>query len=865
MASFASGDEAGGEMMQNEPVDSDLVAKAKAAKKLTQEPWATVLGTTIEAFPKWFGERKQFGLWGRDSKDGTGKKSLGRFPDGKFDFGPNSDKADGTSWMTLETASRFQTGTVRGGVTLVGLTFFGTTFIDHDGETWHDCVIDLDAVRDPETGAWTPFARDAIEGAQRLGGWSEISPSKTGAKIFGKVPAVGGSQKLAFDLPDGSAIEVFVGRKAHLCLTGVPWDPSAKVGDSLPDLSKVVAMLQAAAVVKPGASNAQTAKGVPQGGGGGDFQGRSVPKWFNDEVDLWGLMTGDGWTMGKPSPKGGWLVTRPAKDLGKGCSGVLTGDGLRLINWSSSRDAVVSTDKQGYDSFAYWCQKQGWDCADSQVLKTVEGWLKTGPIGSPPTVLDTVCNSETKNTGGFGGALPSWTRPAGKPFPTDCLGPEMAGVVRALSKAMKFSENYIGPLVLSFLCGSIGMTRQVRLMNTWLRFPVLWSVFVGDSGSGKSPPLNALKTPFAAANAREFARYEEEFARHGVDMADYEKRKKGASKASQAFTELPPMAPCLALPMLGDTTFDALTSSLLQNPRGTMVVEDEMDNWFQMFTRFSNNGNSDRGRWLPLYDGGQIVFNRIVRGAGVIPRGGVSICGGIQPGILAKALDAGALNSGLASRLILVEVPEELRIHDFKDIDQTFLDAWDKQIKANLGLQFDLDRSAGTPVILDLDDDSKELYLKYLNTKEGEKFEASGMAKADLAKLMDLPLRIGLGRCVSARAFRSNETNCPIEAEYMEQALTLTDWIEQGRARALNKTGILLETDKNPPLAKTILAAIRESSLGLLKTEISAIFNRNKPKEQIDAALAWLMTQNLVRKEIVPPKGGPPSERFLVV
>ena len=139
------------------------------------------------------------------------------------------------------------------------------------------------------------------------------------------------------------------------------------------------------------------------------------------------------------------------------------------------------------------------------------------------------------------------------------------------------------------------------------------------------------------------------------------------------------------------------------------------------------------------------------------------------------------------------------------------------------------------------------------------------MAKADLAKLMDLPLRIGLGRCVSARAFRSNETNCPIEAEYMEQALTLTDWIEQGRARALNKTGILLETDKNPPLAKTILAAIRESSLGLLKTEISAIFNRNKPKEQIDAALAWLMTQNLVRKEIVPPKGGPPSERFLVV
>ena len=851
--------------MSNETVDSDLVTKAKAAKKLTQEPWAAVLGTDFGAFPPWFGERKQFGLWGRDAKDGTGKKSLGRFPDGSFDTGPNKDDADGTSWMTLETASRFQTGSVHGGVKVVGLTFFGTTFIDHDGETWHDCVLDLDAVRDPETGEWTPFARDGIEEAQRLGGWCEISPSGTGAKIFGKLPAVGDSTKLTLNLPDGSTVEVFIGRKFHLCLTGVPCDPNAKAGDSLPDLSQLVKRLEAAAVGKPGAFNAQTAKAVPQGGGGGgDSQGRSVPKWFNDEVDLWGLMSGDGWSMGKPASKGGWRVTRPAKDQGKGCSGVLTGDGKRLINWSSSRDAVVSTDKQGYDSFAYWCQKQGWDCADRQVLKTVENWLKTGPIGSPPTVIDSDFVAVAAQKLSIV-ALPSWTRPAGKPFPTDCLGPEMAGVVRALSKAMKFSENYIGPLVLSFLCGSIGMTRQVRLMNTWLRFPVLWSVFVGDSGSGKSPPLNALKAPFSAANAREFARYEEEFARHGVDMADYEKRKKGASKASQAFTELPPMAPCLALPMLGDTTFDALTSSLLQNPRGTMVVEDEMDNWFQMFTRFSNNGNSDRGRWLPLYDGGQIVFNRVVRGAGVIPRGGVSICGGIQPGILAKALDAGALNSGLASRLILVEVPEELRIHDFKDIDQTFLDAWDKQIKANLGLQFDLDRPAGTPVILDLDDDSKELYLKYLNTKEGEKFEASGMAKADLAKLMDLPLRIGLGRCVSARAFRSNETSCPIEAEHMEQALTLTDWIEQARARTLLTVGFQLETDKTQPLAKTILAAIRDSNLGLLKTEISAVFNRNKPKEQIDAALAWLTTQNLVRKETVPPKGGPPSERFLVV
>ena len=162
--------------MSTEPIDTPLVAKAKAAKELTKKPWASVLGTNAEAFP---------------------------------------------------------------------------------GEAWHDCVLYLYAVRDPETGEWPPYARDTIEEAQGIGAVCELSPSGTGAKIIGKVPAVGGDHKLTLNLPDGSTVEVFVGRKFHLCLTGVLCDPGAAVGDSLPDLSKVVAMLQDAAVVKPGASKAK--------------------------------------------------------------------------------------------------------------------------------------------------------------------------------------------------------------------------------------------------------------------------------------------------------------------------------------------------------------------------------------------------------------------------------------------------------------------------------------------------------------------------------------------------------------------------------------------------------------------------------
>ena len=539
MDGTCSGLEAGVEMMQNEPVDSDLVTRAKAAKELTKEAWAEVLGTNIGAFPSWFANRKQFGVWGRCAKAGVKKKSLGRFPDGSFDTGPNKDDADGTSWMTLSEAAEIKPNQVISGLKVVGCTFLGTTFTNKDGVTWRDAVIDMDGVRDPETREWTPLARDVIEEAQSLGAWCEISPSGTGAKIFGKVRAVGESTKQTLNLPDGSGVEVFIGRKGHLCLTGVPCDPNATVGDSLPDLSQLVKRLEAAAVNKPGASNAQPVLDVPQGGGGGDSQGRSTPQWFNDELDLWGLMSADGWTKGKPASKGGWLMTRPAKDLGAGCSGVLTGDGKRLINWSSN--ANVTTDSQGCDSFGYWCQQRGWDCADRQVLKTVENWLKTGPLGSPPTVLDTdrepgaITEEEAPALAGWeleaggngisppnlGGTPRPW-----KPYPLEVLPDLEREFVMALVESMSPGTDpaWAGPAVVSVMGGSIGMARIGSPQPDWTEALSSWLGVIAESGAMKSTILSKITRPLWAIHKRLKKEFESATAKYLTENGLYEDR-----------------------------------------------------------------------------------------------------------------------------------------------------------------------------------------------------------------------------------------------------------------------------------------------------------------------------------------------------
>jgi putative DNA primase/helicase len=56
------------------------------------------------------------------------------------------------------------------------------------------CGVDLDDCRDPQTGNIQPWAREI---AWKLGGYTEISPSQTGLKIFlkGRLPAGGTHRK----------------------------------------------------------------------------------------------------------------------------------------------------------------------------------------------------------------------------------------------------------------------------------------------------------------------------------------------------------------------------------------------------------------------------------------------------------------------------------------------------------------------------------------------------------------------------------------------------------------------------------------------------------------------------------------------
>lgn len=117
---------------------------------------------TLKNEPRWV-------LWAltwKANKDGTGKwDKVPRTPAGR-----HASSTDPKTWSTFEAVvAAYQTG-----------RFDGVGFVLGDGFAG----IDLDEVRNPETGEL--FAAWAVELIAAAGTYTDVSPSGTGAKLFGR-------------------------------------------------------------------------------------------------------------------------------------------------------------------------------------------------------------------------------------------------------------------------------------------------------------------------------------------------------------------------------------------------------------------------------------------------------------------------------------------------------------------------------------------------------------------------------------------------------------------------------------------------------------------------------------------------------
>ncbi|MDP9354534.1 MAG: YfjI family protein [Chloroflexota bacterium] len=113
-----------------------------------------------------------------------------------------------------------------------------------------------------------------------------------------------------------------------------------------------------------------------------------------------------------------------------------------------------------------------------------------------------------------------------------------------------------------------------------------------------------------------------------------------------------------------DATVEKLGELLRENPRGMLVLRDELSGWLRALDRAGREG--DREFFLEAWNGtGSYTVDRIGRGTIHIPSLTVSIFGGIQPGklrpLVDSAVDGGEGDDGLLQRFQLLVWPDSLK------------------------------------------------------------------------------------------------------------------------------------------------------------------------------------------------------------
>jgi hypothetical protein len=367
------------------------------------------------------------------------------------------------------------------------------------------------------------------------------------------------------------------------------------------------------------------------------------------------------------------------------------------------------------------------------------------------------------------------TAPA-EPFPVSELPRPLAGFVAEGAAALGCDAAMVALPTIA-VCGSlIGNTRTIRLKRSWQEPSVFWTCVVADSGTLKSPafdlavrPLHRLQGCFRSD--------------HDLRMVEYQtihEEWKARKKRDAANAGPEPEKPIQPRVVSTDLTVESLAELLEQNPRGILCARDELAGWFGSFVKYkSKSGASDLPNWLEMHRAGPLTVDRKTaeKKTLFIDRAAVSVCGTIQPGILAKTVRGDFLESGLVARLLLAMPPKTRKQWRDVDIDPATTDAYEQLLERLYRLDFGTNgKGERVPVALDLDRDAEQVWKDFYNDFAAEQAGAVDERAAALSKLEGFAARSALLHHVCEWTAISLDDRFPIGAESVKAGIRLARW-----------------------------------------------------------------------------------------
>lgn len=404
------------------------------------------------------------------------------------------------------------------------------------------------------------------------------------------------------------------------------------------------------------------------------------------------------------------------------------------------------------------------------------------------------------------------------PVPLEVFPPQIATLLQEAAEAFTVPLQIAVACLLGLLSCLVGGTRHISIRPSWMEPGIIWLATVASSGIGKSPCAREFFSPIKKLELKSFREWQKQQAIYEDALFLYNKRKKDEVIRK-------PVPPKRRQAYVDDTTSEALGDALVDNPRGITMLTDELSSMIDAMGQYKAKGNKDgfRSRLLSAYDGNEWKTNRATDPSKNrhIPHAYVGIFGGIQPAMLPKMFEAGETGvdeaSGFIQRFMFTyaerEKPSYWTEKYFSPESRASLDfitnylwSWDivldeygQQIKS----------------VVRVTDEAKAAFINWFNVLSEEEFFSKNPSQ--LSKLKGQAQRlILLLHCLDAPFNKTDGMN-PIPESTMLRGLMLADWLKEHQKLCWNLFSPNRQRKQPPPLERAIMQVIVNNTNAILK------------------------------------------------
>ncbi|WP_375674024.1 YfjI family protein [Bartonella sp. AA18HLJMS] len=249
-----------------------------------------------------------------------------------------------------------------------------------------------------------------------------------------------------------------------------------------------------------------------------------------------------------------------------------------------------------------------------------------------------------------------------------------------VSERQQAPMDFIAVAALCALAAVIGNGVRIapKQYDDWIVVPNLWGALIGQSSTYKTPAMKAALAPITCLQKEWYKDWlkhkEKQEIEERLETLDKREKERQANKAirkGECETARALLYETLSKDnahdddvsrfIVNDVTVEKLGELLKENPRGLLMVRDELSGFLANLER--REYQTDRAFYLTAFNGDdQFTYDRIERGTIFIPYVTLSMIGGIQPSRiipLIQAIHRGINDDGLLQRFQMIVWPDD--------------------------------------------------------------------------------------------------------------------------------------------------------------------------------------------------------------